>query len=95
MQKYETMYILQSQLEEEKIEELIEKFKSIVEREGGEVSNLDKWGKKKLAYEVKKQKEGFYVLMNYTAPSKACEELERSFRITDGVLRYLIVREEE
>ncbi len=95
MQKYETMYILQSQLEEEKIEELIEKFKSIVEREGGEVSNLDKWGKKKLAYEVNKQKEGFYVLMNYTAPSKACEELERSFRITDGVLRYLIVREEE
>ena len=95
MQKYETMYILQSQLEEEKIEELIEKFKSIVEREGGEVSNLDKWGKKKLAYEVKKQKEGFYVLMNYTAPSKACEELERSFRITDGVLRYLIVQEEE
>lgn len=95
MQKYETMYILQSQLEEEKIEELIEKFKSIVEREGGEVSNLDKWGKKKLAYEVKKQKEGFYVLMNYTAPPKACEELERSFRITDGVLRYLIVQEEE
>ncbi|MDO9574757.1 MAG: 30S ribosomal protein S6, partial [Candidatus Contubernalis sp.] len=45
------MYILQSQLEEEKTEELIEKFKSIVEREGGEVSNLDKWGKRKLAYE--------------------------------------------
>ncbi len=95
MQKYETMYILQSQLEEEKTEELIEKFKSIVEREGGEVSNLDKWGKRKLAYEVKKQKEGFYVLMNYTAPSNACFELERSFKIAEEVLRYLIVREED
>ncbi|UNC93713.1 30S ribosomal protein S6 [Candidatus Contubernalis alkaliaceticus] len=95
MQKYETMYILQSQLEEAKTEELIEKFKSIVEREGGEVSNLDKWGKRKLAYEVKKQKEGFYVLMNYTAPSKACDELERSFKIAEEVLRYLIVREED
>lgn len=95
MQKYETLYILQSQLEEEKIEELIEKFKAIVEREGGQVSNLDKWGKRRLAYEVKKQKEGFYVLMNYTAPAKACDELERSFNITEGVLRYLIVREEE
>ncbi len=95
MQKYETIFILQSQLEEEKTEELIEKFKSVIEREGGQISNLDKWGKRKLAYEVKKQKEGFYVLMNYTAPAHITDQLERSFKITDGVLRYLIVREDE
>lgn len=95
MQKYETMYILQPQLEEEQVDELIEKFKSIIEREGGQLSNLDKWGKRKLAYEVKKQKEGFYILMHYTAPAHTTDQLERSFKITDGVLRYLIVREDE
>ncbi len=95
MQTYETMFIINSQLEDEKIEEHIERVKALIEREGGEITNLDKWGRKKLSYEVKKQREGYYVVMNFTAPSKACNELERTFKITDGFLRYLIIREEE
>lgn len=95
MEKYETMLILDAQSEEGLQEELIVKFKDIIEREGGQVNNLDKWGKRRLAYEVKKHKEGFYVLINFQAPPEACHELERTFKINDEVLRYLIVREEE
>lgn len=95
VEKYETMLILDAQSEEGLQEELIVKFKDIIEREGGQVNNLDKWGKRRLAYEVKKHKEGFYVLINFQAPPEACHELERTFKINDEVLRYLIVREEE
>ena len=95
MQNYEAMYICDVQLEEEEIEALIEKFSQIVDREGGQVTNLDKWGKRKLAYEMNKHTEGYYAVMNFTAPSHTTKELERIFKITDGVIRYLIVREEE
>ncbi len=94
MQKYETMYICDSQLEEEEVEGLIEKFSGIVTREGGEITNLDKWGKRKLAYEMYKHTEGYYVVMNFTAQPEASKELERMFKITDGVIRYLMVKEE-
>ncbi|MDK2918838.1 MAG: small subunit ribosomal protein [Candidatus Petromonas sp.] len=94
MRKYETLFILKPELEEEQRNELIEKFKSIIESDG-EVENVKEWGIKKLAYEIKKYKEGYYVLINFKAGAELPKELERNFRISDDVIRYLVVNLEE
>lgn len=95
MRKYETLYVLNPTFEEEKIKELIEKFKGVVESNDGQIDNIDEWGVRKLAYTINQHTEGFYVLMNFTAEPEAAQDLERVFKITDGVLRYLVVREDD
>ncbi|HPZ44320.1 MAG TPA: 30S ribosomal protein S6 [Bacillota bacterium] len=95
MRKYEVIFILRPDLDEEKNTEVIEKFKTLIESHGGEILKLDKWGKRKLAYEVKKFREGLYVLIQMKAESKVATELDRVFKITDEVLRHMIIREDE
>ncbi len=95
MSGYEAMFILRPDLEEEKYEALIGKFKGIIEAGKGEVTNFNRIGRRRLAYEVKKFREGFYLLFNYSGAPSVTDELERNFRITDEVIRYLIVKEEE
>ncbi|SHJ93642.1 30S ribosomal protein S6 [Paramaledivibacter caminithermalis] len=94
MRKYETLFILRPDLEEEKRNELIEKFKSIIATDG-EVEEVNEWGLKKLAYEIKKFKEGYYVLVNFKANQDLPKELERNFRISDDVIRYMVISLEE
>lgn len=94
MRKYEAMFILRPDLEEEKRNELIEKFKSIVASDG-EVEEFNEWGVKKLAYEINKIKEGYYVLANFKANTDLPKELERNFRISDDVIRYMVINLEE
>ncbi|MCG8541501.1 MAG: 30S ribosomal protein S6 [Clostridia bacterium] len=94
MRKYETMFILRPDLEEEKRNELLEKFKSIIASDG-EVEEVNELGLKKLAYEIKKLKEGYYVLIIFKANTDLPKELERNFRISDDVIRYLVVNLEE
>ncbi len=94
MRKYETLYVLKPDLEEEKRNELIEKFKTIIEKDG-EIEEVNEWGTKKLAYEIDKIKEGYYVLVNFKANTDLPKELERNFRISDDVIRYLVVNLEE
>lgn len=95
MTKYETMFILKPDLEEDAYEALVEKFKGIIENQQGEVTNINRMGRRRLAYEVKKFREGYYVLFNYAGSPVVTDELERNFRITDEVIRYLIIKEEE
>ncbi|MBS3947446.1 MAG: 30S ribosomal protein S6 [Dethiobacter sp.] len=95
MFRYETMFVLRPDLEEEKYEALIAKFRSIIEGQKGEVINLNRMGRRRLAYEVNKFREGFYLLCNYSGTANVTNELERNFRITDEVIRYLIVKENE
>lgn len=96
MTKYETMYILRPELEAEAYDALVEKFKGIIESEKGEMTNVNIMGRRKLAYEVdKKFREGYYVLFNYTGEANVVNELERNFRISDDVIRYLILKEEQ
>lgn len=96
MIKYETMFILKPELEEEAYDALVEKFKGILEAQGGEVTNVNRMGRRKLAYEVKKKfREGYYVLFNYSGQPGVTDELERNFRISDDVIRYLVVKEGE
>ena len=94
MRKYEAMFILRPDLEEEKRNELIEKFKTIISNDG-EVEEDNEWGMKKLAYEIKKFKEGYYVLANFKANTDLPKELERNFRISDNVIRYMVINLEE
>ncbi len=94
--KYETMFILKPEMEDESYDALVEKFKGIIESEAGEVTNVNRMGRRKLAYEVKNRyREGYYVLFNYTGQARATDELERNFKISDDVLRYLIIKLEE
>ncbi|WP_418791214.1 30S ribosomal protein S6 [Phosphitispora sp. TUW77] len=94
MRAYEVLYIIKS-LEEEQTEAVIEKFKGLIENNGGEVASLDKWGKRKLAYEIKHNREGYYVLMKFNGVPETAAELDRVFRITDDILKFMIIREEE
>jgi small subunit ribosomal protein S6 len=94
MRKYETIFILSPLFDEETVKTNIEKFKGVIENGGGTVENVDFWGKRKLAYEISKVNEGYYTLVNFTAGPELPRELDRIFRITDGVIRHIIVKEE-
>ena len=94
MRKYETIFILHPSLDEEAVKANIEKFKGVIENGGGTVENVDFWGKRKLAYEIAKVNEGFYTLINFGANTELPKELDRVFRITDGVIRHIVVKQE-
>ena len=84
--KYEVLYIINPTLGEESINALVEKFKAMVEAEGT-LSNIDEWGKRRLAYPINDLTEGYYVLMNYESKPEFPAEMERVMKITEGVLR--------
>lgn len=91
---YEALYILKPDLSEEQIQGLVERFKGVVETKGT-VSEVDEWGKRRLAYPIEDLMEGYYVLMTFTAAVAVPAELDRIFRITDGVMRSMIVCKDE
>ena len=92
--KYEVLYIIDPTQGEESITALVEKFKAMVEAEGT-LSNIEEWGKRKLAYEINDLTEGYYVLMNFESKPEFPAELERVMKITEGVLRCLTTAVEE
>ena len=82
-------------MEEEAIKAMVEKFTNLITAEGGQVENVEEWGKRRLAYPIQKFREGYYVQMNFSASPELPKELERNYRITDDVIRYIIVREDD
>ena len=94
MNKYESVIIINPNLEEEAIKALIEKISNLINTDG-KVSSVEEAGKKKLAYEIKKNKEGFYVVFKFEANPELITELERVYRITDEVIKFIVVKEEE
>ncbi|HHY59740.1 MAG TPA: 30S ribosomal protein S6 [Clostridia bacterium] len=95
MRNYEALYIVRPELSEEEQQAVAKKFADIVTQNGGEVVKLDIWGKRRLAYEVKKLREGIYILMQFRAESRVAQEVERVLKITDEVIRQLVVRLED
>lgn len=93
MNKYETIFIINPNLDEEGTAALVEKFKSLIASEG-EVESVDEWGKRRLAYEIDDLNEGYYVYVTFSAQPSFPKELERIFKITDGIMRYIVVRRE-
>lgn len=94
MNLYEVLYIIVSDLDEEATRASVEKFKGIVESNGGEVVSVDEWGKRKLAYEINDRTEGYYVLMSFNSSPEFPRELERNFKNDEQILRYLVTRKE-
>ena len=90
MRAYELVFIVHPDLDESAFKELVEKVKGWITEDGGQVTKLDLWGKRRLAYPIRKQKEGQYVLMQTTYPPAAGVKLERNLRLTEPILRFLI-----
>lgn len=88
---YETIMIINSNLEEATIRATIEKFESLINA-NGKVESTEEWGKKKLAYPIKKQAEGYYVLVNFTSNPEFIDELDRVYNITDEVIKHIVVK---
>ena len=91
---YEVLYVLSPALGEEETAALVARFKELAEGRGS-VSEVDEWGKKRLAYEIQKMKEGFYYFIRFDAEPTAPVEIESRVRIMDNVIRYLVVRQDE
>lgn len=92
MRKYELMYIIRPELEQEAVQAAVEKFQGIIQN-GGEITKHDVMGKRRLAYEINKIRDGVYVLVNFTAAPEVVAELERILKISDEVIRYLITKD--
>ena len=94
MNKYELAVVVSAKIEDEARAEVIEKVKELIARFGGNVTDVDEWGKKRLAYEIQKMKEAYYYFIHFEAEATCPGEVERRIRIMDNVLRYLCVRQE-
>lgn len=94
MRKYETIFILRPSLEEEKRNQTIEKFKGIIAADG-EIEKVEEWGNKRLAYEIEKLRDGYYVHVNFKANPTLPKELERNFKISDDVIRFIVINLED
>jgi small subunit ribosomal protein S6 len=93
--KYEAFYIVAGDLAEGDVQKIADKFKGIVEQQGGTVESAAKWDHRKLAYEINGHKTGNYVLMNFEADAKVPQELDRLMRISDDIVRHRIFKIEE
>ena len=94
MNKYELAVVISAKLEDEARAEVIEKVKALIARFGGNVTDVDEWGKRKLAYEIQKMKEGFYYFIQFESDSNCPNEVENHIRIMEPVIRYLCVRQD-
>jgi small subunit ribosomal protein S6 len=92
MNKYEVLYIIDASADDATKEAQIAKYSDLVTANGGSVESVDKWGIKKFAYPMEFKNEGYYVLMTFTAPAELPAEMERQMRISDAVIRYLVIR---
>ena len=94
MNKYELAVVVSAKIEDDERAQVIEKVKALIERFGGQISDVDEWGKKKLAYEIQKMREGYYYFIQFDASAECPAEIERRVRIMEPVMRYLCVKQD-
>lgn len=94
MRKYEGVFIFVPSLEEENRNQLLDRLKSIIEADGA-ITSVDEWGMRKLAYEINDLTEGFYIIVNFESTPETVGELDRVCKISDSIMRHMIVREDE
>ena len=95
MRRYETIFIVPADLAEDESNGLVERYEAIIANLKGTLVKRENWGKRKLAYEIKKQTKGFYVLLDFAAKSEVVDELERNLRLDDKILKYMTVKKED
>lgn len=94
MRNYEMVFILNPDLDEEKLSAAVKKVSNLINNNGGEVAKLDNWGKKRLAYEIKDLHEGYYYLVEFKGTPETAKELDRVLKISEEVLRFMIIRKD-
>ena len=95
MANYESVLIARQDLGASQINTLVSDLSEVIKKEGGEVVKVDNWGLKNLAYRIKKNRKGYYVLLNIVAPAKAVAEYERLIRLNEDIIRYMTVKVED
>lgn len=95
MKTYELLYVIRPDLDDEAIAAAVDKFTEVVNNNGGADVAVDKWGKRRLAYEINDYREGFYVLMNFNGEARTAQEVERVMKISDTVVRFLTTKKED
>ena len=93
--QYELMVILDPEIDERTVAPSLDKFLGVIRNDGGTIENVDIWGRRRLAYEIKKKSEGIYAVVNFTATSEATVELDRQLKLSEAVLRTKVLRAEE
>lgn len=91
---YETMYILRPDLNDEQVEQAIAKYENLVREQGAENIQIQNRGKRRLAYEINRQRDGIYIQLNYTGPGNIIAPLERAMRLSEEVIRYMTIKQE-
>jgi small subunit ribosomal protein S6 len=91
---YETMYILRPDLGDEQVEQAVTKYQNLLREQGAENIEIQNRGKRRLAYEIKRHRDGIYIQFNYTAPAKAIAIFERAMRLSEEVIRYLTIKQD-
>ena len=92
MDVYEVMFIIIPELDEEQVENTISRFRTVIERTSGEPRDVNHWGRRKLAYEIDHRTDGYYVIMEFTAGERTLVELKRILRVSDDVLRHMVMK---
>ena len=94
MNKYELALVVNAKIEDEARTATVDKVKGIIEKFGGTITNVDEWGKKKLAYEIQKMREGFYYFIQFDSDANCPSEVESRVRIMEEVIRFLCIRQD-
>jgi small subunit ribosomal protein S6 len=92
LDKYETIFIIDSLLKTEEIQSIVSKYERFISANGGHIETVEEWGKKRLAYEIKKRQYGYYVLIRFTGPATMIKQLDREFRLNESILRHLTLK---
>lgn len=95
MRTYELMYIVKPDLDEEQLTAVMEKYTNLIINNGGEIISNDKWGKRKLAYEIRDYRDGIYILVNFKGDPAVVNEVDRIMKIAEDILRFMIIVKEK
>ena len=92
MRSYELMFILKPELDEEATAAAVDKYTNLITTQGGSISNVDKWGKRRLAYEVADYRDGYYVVVNFAGEPETSKEIDRVLKISDDVIKHMVIK---
>ena len=95
MRKYEIMYIIRPNIDDEAKKALVERFNGVLTDNGAEITNVKEWGKRRLAYEINDFRDGYYMILNVMSNSEAINEFDRLAKISEDIIRHIIIKEEE
>jgi len=95
MRQYELAFIISPDLEDEGIKATVEGVQQLIANQGGQVNDVNAWGRRRLAYPIRKKREGYYVVMQLQLPPEAVKEVERNLKLNESILRHLIIRTDE